>query len=134
MSSPSGEPLPVGPAWDAVGRLDAEALIEVCDADVTFESRITALEQHVYRGHEGIRRFIANLADAFEWIEVERSDVVQDRDRAVITNRFRACGRGSGVEVEQQFFVAMKGEGGKLTSWRLLDSRSAALRAVGLEE
>lgn len=104
------------------------------DPDVTFESRITAVEDATYHGHEGIRRYIANLAEAFEWIEVQRFDVVENRDRAVFTNRFRARGCGSGVEVEQRFFLAVKGRAGRLLWWGFLDSESAALQAVGLRD
>jgi ketosteroid isomerase-like protein len=124
--------LPLGPAWEAISRMDADALVALCDPDVTFESRITAVEDATYQGHERIRRYIANLAEAFEWIEVERFDVVEDRDRAVFTNRFRARGRGSGVEVEQRFFLAVKGRASKVLWWGFFDSRSDALEAVGL--
>jgi ketosteroid isomerase-like protein len=114
--------------------MDADALVALCDPDLAFESRITAVEDATYQGHDGIRRYIANLAEAFEWIEVERFDVFEDRDRAVFTNRFRGRGRGSGVEVEQRFFLAVKGYAERLVWWGFFDSRSAALQAVGLQD
>jgi ketosteroid isomerase-like protein len=126
--------VPVAEAWDAIARLDADALIALCDPAVTFESRITAVEEPTYRGHDGIRRYVRNLSEAFDWIEVERSDGVEDGGRAVFTNRFRGRGRGSGVEVEQRYFVAMSARGGKLVSWRFFDSRAEALHAVDLRE
>jgi ketosteroid isomerase-like protein len=126
--------LPVGPAWDALSRMDAEALVALCAPEVKFESRITGVDQAIYEGHDGIRRYLARLAEVFEWIEVERLDVVESSNRAVVTNRFRACGRGSGVEVEQQFFVGMTGRDGTLLWWGFFDSRSEALEAVGLQE
>ena len=132
MSRENVEALPLEAAWEAISHMDADALVALCDPGVRFESRITAVEDATYLGHEGARRYIANLAEAFEWIEVERFDVVEDRDRAVFTNRFRARGRGSGVEVEQQYFLAVKGRGGRLLWWGFFDSRSAALEAVGL--
>jgi ketosteroid isomerase-like protein len=134
MSREDVESLPLGPVFEAISRMDADALVALCDPDVRFESRITAVEDATYEGHEGVRRYVANLAEAFEWIDVERFDVVEDRDRAVFTNRFRARGRGSGVEVEQHFFVAGKGRAGRLLWWGFFDSRSAALGAVGLRD
>lgn len=118
----------------AIGGLDADALVALCDPAVRFESRITSVEDATYRGYEGARRYIVNLAEAFEWVEVETSDVVADRDCAAITNRFRACGRGSGVQVEERFFVAAKGREGKLLWWGMFDTRAKALKAAGLEE
>jgi ketosteroid isomerase-like protein len=132
--SQESQGLPIGRAWAAIGDLDADALVALCDPDVTFESRITSLEAATYEGHEGLRRYIANLAAAFERIEVERSDVVEEGDRAVVTNDFRARGRGSGVQVQQRFFMAMKGREGKVLWWGFFDLRSDALDAVGLQE
>jgi ketosteroid isomerase-like protein len=114
--------------------MDADALVSLCDPAVTFESRITAVELASYEGHEGVRRYIANLAEAFEHIDVEQSNVVERGDSAVATNRFRARGRGSGLEVEQKFYVAAKGHHGKLLWWGFFDSRSEALEAVGLSD
>ena len=67
MSQENVEALPIGPAWEAISRMDDEVLIAVCDPDVTFESRITAVEASRYHGYDGIRRYIATLAEAFEW-------------------------------------------------------------------
>lgn len=128
------ESLPIRSAFEAISRMDADALVALCDPAVRFESRITAVEDATYEGHEGVRHYIANLAEAFDWIEVEPSDALEAEDRAVVTNRFRARGRTSGVEVEGRFFVAGKGRHGRLTWWGFFDSRSAALEAVGLEE
>ncbi len=128
------EPLPIQVAYGAIARLDADALVGLCDPEVRFESRITAVEDAAYQGHQGVRRYISNLAEAFEWIEVETSDVVADRDRAAITNRFRARGRGSGVQVEERFFVGAKGRQGRLLWWGMFDSRSEALQAADLSE
>ncbi|MEA2220361.1 MAG: hypothetical protein QOJ35_2987 [Solirubrobacteraceae bacterium] len=127
-------PLPIRDAYVAISQLDADALVALCDPAVRFESRITAVEDATYEGHEGARRYIANIAGAFDQVEVETSDVVVDRDRAAITNLFRARGRGSGVQVEERFFVAAKGRRGKLLWWGMFDSEPEALEAAGLSD
>ena len=132
MSQTDDQVLPVGVAWDALARLDADALVAVCDPEIRFRSRITAVEGPAYEGHQGVRRYIANLADAFERIEAEQSDVIAERDRAVFNVRFRAMGRGSGVEVEHRYFAAAKGRDGRLSWWAFFDSRAEAAEAVGL--
>lgn len=131
MSASAGEPSLFRQAWEAISRLDAGALVALCDPEVTFESRITAVEQPRYRGHDGVLRFIANLREAFESIEVEPFDVVEQPDRGVVTNRFHAHGRGSGVDVEQRFFVAMQARAGRLWWWRIFDRGSRHWRPSG---
>jgi ketosteroid isomerase-like protein len=130
----SQDALPLDEAFEAISRMDAVALMALCDPEVSFESRITAIEDATYRGHEGVRHYIANLIEAFEDIDVQHSDRVGHGDRAVATNHFRARGRVGGVEVEQRFFVAAKGRKGRLVWWGFFDSSPDALEAVGLSE
>jgi ketosteroid isomerase-like protein len=121
-------------AYAAMGGLDAEALVRVCDPDVEFRSRIASAEDVTYRGHDGVRDYIANLTEAFEWVRTEPLDVIDGGDRAVVCNRFRARGRVSGVEVEERFFQALRFRGGKSLWWDFYPSKAEALEAVGLSE
>lgn len=131
--SPADAPhVPIRAAYEAIGRLDAEGLVSLCVPDVRFESRITAVEDATYDGHDGVRRYIRNLAEAFGAIDVDQSDLLTTGDRAVATNRFRARGRASGVEVEETFFVGARAAEGRLVWWGLFDTRAEALAAVGL--
>ena len=121
-------------AYEAMSRLDAEALVGVCDPDVEFRSRIASAEDVTYRGHDGVRDYIASLTEAFEWVLTEPLDVIDGGDRAVVCNRFRARGRHSGVEVEERFFQALRFRGGKSLWWDFYPSKPEALKAVGLSE
>lgn len=121
-------------AYEAMSRLDAEALVAVCDPDVEFRSRIAEAEDVTYRGHDGVRAYIASLADVFEWIRTEPLDVIEEDDRAVVCNRFRARGRGSGLEVEERFFQALRFRDQKSLWWAFYPSKADALEAVGLSE
>ena len=100
--------VPIQDAYQAINDLDADALIAVCHPSISFESRITALEESVYEGYDGVRRYIANIAAAFDSVEVEPFDVMSDADCAVVPTRYRAHGRGSGVTVGDLFFVAAR--------------------------
>ncbi len=126
--------LPLQAAYQAISRLDADMLVSICHPDVRFESRITSVDVGLYEGHDGVRQFIQNLAEAFQSVQVESSDVIAKSDRAVVTNQFRARGRGSGVDVEARFFVAGQGGEGRLSWWGMFDSRAEALEAVGLSD
>ena len=121
-------------AYEAMSRLDAEALVAVCDPDVEFRSRIAEADDVTYRGHDGVRDYMANLAEVFEWIRTEPLDVVEESERAVVCNRFRARGRHSGVEVEERFFQALRFRDGKVRWWGFYPSRAEALEALDLPE
>jgi ketosteroid isomerase-like protein len=121
-------------AYEAMSRLDAEALVALCDPDVEFRSRIAEADDMTYRGHGGVRDYIASLAEVFEWVRTEPLDVVEESDRAVVCNRFRARGRHSGVEVEERFFQALGFRHGKVRWWAFYPSKTEALAAVGLSE
>ena len=121
-------------AYEAMSRLDAEALVALCEPDVEFRSRIAEADDVTYRGHDGVRDYIATLAEAFEWVRTEPLEVIEGSDRAVVCNRFRARGRQSGVEVEERFFQALRFRGDKVRWWAFYPSKSEALEAVGLSE
>ena len=121
-------------AYEAMSRLDAEAMVALCEPDVEFRSRVAEADDVTYRGHDGVRDYIASMAEVFEWVRTEPLDVIDGGDRAVVCNRFRARGRHSGAEVEERFFQAIRYRDGKVRWWAFYPSRTEALEAVGLSE
>ena len=121
-------------AYEALSQLDAEAMVSLCEPDVEFRSRIAEADDVTYRGHDGVRDFIASLAEVFEWIRAEALEVIGEGDRAVVCNRFRARGRRSGVEVEERFFQALRFRDGNVLWWASFPSKAEALKAAGLAE
>jgi ketosteroid isomerase-like protein len=121
-------------AYEAMSRLDAEALVALCDPDVEFRSRVAEADDVTYRGHDGVRDYMASFAEVFEWVQAEPLDVVEESDRAVVCNRFRARGRHSGVEVEERFFQALRFRDGKVLWWAFYPSKTEALETLGLSE
>jgi ketosteroid isomerase-like protein len=121
-------------AYEAMSQFDAEAMVSLCEPDVEFRSRIAEADDVTYRGHDGVRDYIASLAEVFEWVRTEASEVIAEDDHAVVCNRFRAHGRRSGVEIEERFFQALRFRNGKVLWWAFYPSKAEALKAVGLEE
>ena len=122
-------------ACAAVSAFDADKIVAMCDPEVEFESLITAVDEAAYQGHAGVRRWIARLEEAFEWMEIVPAEVISaDENCVVVVNRFRARGRGSGVEVEQRFFQVSKFRDGRALRWHFFDSKEQALDAAGLSE
>jgi ketosteroid isomerase-like protein len=121
-------------SYDAMSKLDAEALAAVCDPDVEFQSRIMQADNVTYRGHDGVREYIAGLAEVFEWLRPEELDLIEEDDRAVVCARMRARGRASGVEVEESFFQALRFRDGKALWWAFYPTKAEAMEAVGLQD
>src|SRR5215216_5254000 len=117
--------------YEAVSRLDAEALVALCEPNVEFHSRVAEAEGVTYRGHDGVRDFIAGLSEAFEWVRTEPLEVIDGGDRAVVCNRFRARGRGSEVEVEERFFHAIRARHGKALRWAFYPSKAEPSKLSG---
>ena len=121
-------------AYQTVSRFDAEALVALCEPDVEFRSRVGEADAVTYRGHDGVRDYIATLSEVFEWVVTEPLEVIDEGDRAVVCNRFQARGRLSEVEIEDHFFHAMRIRNGKALWWDFYASRAEALEALGLRE
>ena len=121
------------------GSDDLEARIEAALAfwDPSCEyTRVTAaVDPQTYRGHEGMRRYISDMADSWaEWrIEVEDAFEV-DQDTVVATFRFRATGKTSGVPIEARLGVVCVLSQGKVLRGHTYPSPQEALEAVGLRE
>src|SRR5438128_2516528 len=105
-------------AYRVLTRGDVEALLELCDPDVEFVSRVTDVEGGAYRGVDGVREWFARMFDVFPSIEFEILEVVANADDVIVLrNRLTARARGSGMKIDQSWFQAVRGRAGKLVWW-----------------
>jgi ketosteroid isomerase-like protein len=84
-------------AFDAFDAQDVEAFVSCMDPEIEFEPHLAMVEGG-YRGHDGIRQF---MADGSEVIELRRTVVDEVRDlgdRIVALGTFHIRGRKSGAE------------------------------------
>ncbi len=88
----------------ALNREDLAALLEIADPSVEYVSYLASLSGGVgtYRGHDGIRQFLRDLADAWEWFKVEVDDYRDLGDSVLMVGRLRAKGERSGLEVARE--------------------------------
>ena len=82
-----------------------------------------------YRGHEGIREFAANQADAFEDMSLRPEEYIDAGDRVVVPLRFGGKARHTGIPVE--FFVVHVStiRDGKLARLDMYQTKEQALEA-----
>ena len=92
------------------------------------------VEESSAQGHAAVRASTARWKsewDDYELIPEEFADV---GDRVVVTVRFRARGRGSGVEVDARLYDVFTLRGGKIVRMDQFAEQSEALEAAGLRE
>jgi hypothetical protein len=119
--------------YEAINRGDVVAMKQLVDADVELHSRFGAVAGRVYRGHEGIDRWYADMQESFGEVEQLPERFIEvDAERTIAVVHFRGKGRGSGAEVDQRFAVictVRDGKGVKLETYASLDE---ALEVAGL--
>jgi ketosteroid isomerase-like protein len=120
-------------ASDAFNRRDLERWLALYDPDVAFDPQLTALEGS-FDGHDGLRRFFAEIGERFDDFQLEYADVRDLGDRVLALGKVRGRGKGSGVEIEGQvaFVVSFRDE--KIIRFRDHGDHREGLRAVGMSE
>jgi ketosteroid isomerase-like protein len=121
-------------AFDAWNRGDHEALIEMWDEEAEFYPLRAQLEGRAYRGPQGLREFIGELADEWEEVQFEIEEIRDKGEEGVGFGRFRARGRASGVELNVPLGVVGIVRNKKIVYSRFFSDPAEALKAAGLEE
>lgn len=114
----------------ALGALNAgniDELAAVCDPDFELDMSDRVFNPSNYRGHDGIRRFHAEVLEVWERYVWEPEQLVEQGDLVVALVRTSAKGRGSGLEVERETAMIWKVRGDKAISLRFFRDRKRAL-------
>ena len=117
---------------DAVARQDVERLLELTDPDVEWQSVFAQLrEGGLYRGHEGIRQYIADLADTAEALQSVIEGVLSVGATIVAVGRLTYRGKGSGVETETAVGYFLRVRDGRALQLRVFRNPEEALAQLG---
>lgn len=112
---------------------DNDGLLELLDPDVEWVPIMAALEGRVYRGHEGVLRWLDDLES--DWDEFQtRPDEFHDLgDRVLALGSWYARGRASGIEFENQPASWLwQFKAGRAIRLRTYTDRAEALEAAGI--
>jgi ketosteroid isomerase-like protein len=123
-------------AFDALGtRRDTEAGLRYIDPEVELRSAIVGgAEGNTYRGHEGVRRWMAESDATWAELRLEAEEYRDLGDDVLMIGRLVARGRESGVEIESPIAWLSTVRAGRIVRSRgYLDPREA-LDAAGLSE
>ena len=119
---------------DAVERRDAERLVELTDGDVEWRSAFVAGKEGGYRGHAGMREYVADMNDAWDIVRLDVDHEIGVGDVVVFVGRIHYRGKGSGVEAESESGYMLKFRDRRVVTFRPFRNPEGALEAVGLRE
>ena len=119
--------------FDAFSHRDAQRLIAVAHPDIVFSppTRNLANDGKPYVGHEGLRRYLADVAQVWQELRSEPpSSSRSDPDRVLCTGRVYAWGVGRVVDSPAGWVWRVRD--GLLIEGVVYETRREAYEAVGL--
>jgi ketosteroid isomerase-like protein len=116
---------------DAYNAGDVEGVIEMTDPEAILVPVRSLLEGGEYRGHDGVRRFMADMEEDWAEREVEVEELRELDDGVLVLGSFRAVG-GSGTEVRYPVAWHSQMRNGKLVRLTAYSDQETAFRDLGL--
>jgi ketosteroid isomerase-like protein len=112
-----------------------EVVLSLVSPETEFRSRVMEVEGGEYFGHEGVRRYFDDLADAFRSWRNEAEGIAEvSPDGVLVENVFHGVGKESGTAVELRSGVLFIVRGGRVVRCLSYSTRDEALKAAGLSE
>ena len=113
---------------------DVDALLGVLDADAELVPMRSLVEGGSYRGHQGVRRLLAEMNEEWSRFEIHPDTLREMADSVLLLAHFELRGRASGMEASAPAAWVFDCRGGKITQIRAYSDQEQALRAVGQAE
>jgi uncharacterized protein len=115
---------------DAYNRGDAEGLIAMAHPDLRLKPMRSLLEGGEYVGHEGVRRFMADMEEDWADRRIDIDEIRELPDGVLVLGGFTATGQ-SGTEVRVPVAWHARFRDGLLIGLKAFSDREAALRELG---
>jgi len=119
-------------AHEALNSGDVEALVAECEPGFRLDMSDRVLNPAVYEGHDGIRRFLDDVSEAWETFTWEPEELIESGGLVLSLIRSTGRGRGSGLELDRQAAMIWTVPAERAVSLRFFRDRSAARDAAGL--
>jgi ketosteroid isomerase-like protein len=121
--------------FDAFNRGDYETWIARYSEDTEFLDLAETPDTGVFRGHAGIRAWLAKLQEAWgEGFRFEPVSFTQGDRVVVVDTRAKGIGEGSGVPIEMDVHIVLRFQDQKIVWSQGFIDRDEALEAAGLRE
>jgi len=124
-------------ALEAFNRRDIDGLLKAIDPEVEWSPPVQLPGSSLQRGHDGVRRSVADMLDAFENLRADPERFIDQGDQVVALYYWRGQGSGSGISVDQfevpvGLLATMRD--GLAVRVRFFTTWEEALEAAGLQE
>jgi ketosteroid isomerase-like protein len=117
----------------AVAGRELDVLLDRVHPRVKWQSFFAVLsESGEYTGHDGMRQYVSDLHEAFEYLRTEVGDMLDAGNVVVGLGKIHYRGKGSGVETDSAAGWVFKFSDGKLLQFRAFRDPEQALERVGL--
>jgi ketosteroid isomerase-like protein len=114
----------------ALNRRDVEAMLGTLRPDVELVPARAVLEGSVYRGHDGLRRWLDDMREDWDEFRIDSYEArALDERRVLVVGSFHARGRSSGVMLDQPAAWVCEMDAGKVARIRFYEDADAAIAA-----
>jgi ketosteroid isomerase-like protein len=121
--------------FDAFNRGDYEAWITAYDEYVEFHDLGETPDTGVFRGHDGIREWLAKLQEAWsEGFRFEPRSITEGDGVLVVDARAIGVGVESRIPIEMTVYIVMRFRDRKIVWTKSFIDKAEALAVAGLEE
>ena len=120
--------------YEAWNRGDWDGVIAFAHPDIEWYTPREDPDWGSYRGHDGLRRFWTDWAEAVGRLRFEPEEFIDAADHVVVVTRRRGRGTQSGLEIEDRVIQVVTMRDGKGTCVREFYDRAEALESVGVRE
>jgi ketosteroid isomerase-like protein len=118
-------------AVDAFMERDLDGILALADPRIELRSLLTEAERPLYHGHQGVRDWFAAVFGVFpDWRPQPRPASYDEDGAVVIGLDVTATGAGSGVPIDQTYWLGARVEADKITFFGFFRTEPDALDAV----
>jgi ketosteroid isomerase-like protein len=114
-------------AYAALAARDFEALAELADPQFELDITDRVFNPATYRGEEGLRRFLAEVDELWESMDMRVERLVERDDEVLALLAVAIKGRGSGLTLQDRIAQRWTAREGKLVRMQVRADQEAAL-------
>jgi ketosteroid isomerase-like protein len=102
-------------AFERANANDPDGLAALCDESVEFHDVPEIPGSKVFRGHDGIREWLANAHEISDDVQFQLGEVEERDDAVMVETTVDMRGRASGAEVDWRFWTVWRVRDGLIT-------------------
>jgi len=115
---------------DAFNRRDVPEFLRCIDENVEWVPLNAVLDGDVYRGHDGIHRFLHDVDEDIEGMQVRTDELRECNGSVVLLGSITGKGRASCMDLEMPTGWVIRVEGDRVVYLRAYSTLDAALEAA----